>query len=153
MRRSRARKAWFDDSARLRRFERGVHQILPVRRGVQTKGPSAGLHYRFRLPVPTEGDRKVKVTFRRDSPAVVRATVEDEGPQESPHRYGGSELCMWHPKASREDRWVIADGLIELIGHVHAHLVREAWWRRTGEWVGPEAPHGEDPDETKAQAA
>lgn len=152
MRSRRPRRAWFEDRDRLRRFERGAPEIVPVRRGVQTKGPNAGLSFGFTLAVPTEGDRHVKVFFRRDSPEVARVTVVDDGPQDSPHRYGRRELCMWRRSAPREERWVISDGLVALIGHVHAHLIREAWWRRTGEWPGPEAAH-DDPDEDKAEAA
>jgi hypothetical protein len=31
-----------------------------------------------------------------------------------------------------------------------AHLIREEWWRRTGEWPGDEAlhGHGDDPSST-----
>src|SRR2546422_7956217 len=28
-----------------------------------------------------------------------------------------------------------------------AHLFREAWWRETDEWLGPEAPHAPAPKE------
>lgn len=144
---------WFDDPDRLRRFERQARQVVGYRRGVQTKGPSAGLYYRFCLDVPGEGERLVRVVFRRDWPAIARVTVEDNGPQDSPHRYSGDELCMWRESVPRKERWVVADGLVELIGHVHAHLLREAWWRRTGEWPGPEATHDESDGEDKAQAA
>lgn len=158
-RRTRGRKrAWYEDAARLRRFEAGAREVVSYRSGRQTKGTSAGLYYRFQLEVPGEGWRAVRIAFLRDSPAVVRATVEDDGPQDSPHRYrvrpaDPGELCMWRRDAPRSERWVMADGLAELIGHTHAHLIREAWWRRTGEWPGPEAPHGDLSAHDKTQAA
>jgi hypothetical protein len=66
-----------------------------------------------------------------------------DGPTDSPHRYGNMRLCMWHPGDPREQRWEFDDGLLALLGMTSAHLFREAWWRETGEWLGPEAPHGE----------
>lgn len=74
-----------------------------------------------------------------DGSRSPRVTVD--GPTDSPHRYGGEELCMWHPADPAEQRWVFGDGLLQLIGIVARHLFREAWWRETGEWPGPEAPH------------
>lgn len=151
--RRRPRRVWFDDRQRLQRFERGANDVVPIRQGVQTKGPNAGLHYRFPLDVPTEGVRQVKVVFLRDSPTTVRVTVDDDGAQDSPHRYLDDELCMWRRRtANRDERWVISDGLVELIGHIHAHLIREAWWRRTGEWPGPEAPHDDGDADDKEVA-
>ncbi len=40
-----------------------------------------------------------------------------------------------------KNRWVFDDGLVTLLGHIAAHLFREAWWRETGEWLGPEVGH------------
>ncbi|MEC3992093.1 hypothetical protein VSR01_00420 [Actinacidiphila sp. DG2A-62] len=46
------------------------------------------------------------------------------------------------PRRSPEQRWDRRrDGPVVLLGLVLAHLLREEWWRRTGEWAGPEAPH------------
>jgi hypothetical protein len=66
-----------------------------------------------------------------------------DGPKDSPHRFGDRSLCMWHPRDPFDQRWVFQDGLVALLGYVIAHLFREAWWRETGEWLGPEAGHGE----------
>jgi len=38
---------------------------------------------------------------------------------------------------------VLRDGLLCLLGMITAHLFREAWWRETGEWLGPTAAHGD----------
>lgn len=33
------------------------------------------------------------------------------------------------------------DGLLALIDHARVHLFKEAYWRETGFWPGPEAAH------------
>lgn len=43
---------------------------------------------------------------------------------------------MWYPDDPPELRWSHADPPGELLGHIILHLIREEWWRRTGEWVG-----------------
>jgi hypothetical protein len=48
---------------------------------------------------------------------------------------------MWYPDDPKENRWVFEDGLLALLGHISAHLFREAWWRETGKWPGPESGH------------
>jgi len=48
---------------------------------------------------------------------------------------------MWYPEDSVENQWVFEDGLVALLGHIAAHLFREAWYRETGEWPGPEVGH------------
>jgi hypothetical protein len=49
---------------------------------------------------------------------------------------------MWFPYDPPEQRWTRSDGPAVLLGQIVAHLLREEWWRRTGEWPGEEAPHG-----------
>ena len=73
---------------------------------------------------------------------VGGAVVTVDGPTESPHRYGDGSLCLWHPHDPSEMRWRPQDGIVRLIDLVVVHLFREAWWRDTGAWPGPEAPHG-----------
>ena len=43
------------------------------------------------------------------------------------------------------DHWTTAYrvSLLMLLVMVEAHLFREAWWRETGEWLGPEKSHDE----------
>jgi len=64
-----------------------------------------------------------------------------DGPKESPHRYGERELCMWYPYDPKENRWIHSDGLLHLLVMIQAHLYREAWWRETDEWLGPQCEH------------
>lgn len=48
---------------------------------------------------------------------------------------------MWDPEDPVHLTWDVADGLVSLIDAARLHLFREQWWRDTGEWVGPQAPH------------
>jgi len=71
-----------------------------------------------------------------------------DGPNESPPRYDPGDLCIWFPYDDHDARWLRRDGAQVLLGHIVMHLIKEEWWRRTGEWLGAEAPHaaprGED---------
>lgn len=92
------------------------------------------------LNVPGAGAAlRVLLCFPWDAPEAVR--VYAEGPTDSPHRYADQSLCMWYPYDPPDRRWIRQDGPVVLVGHVIAHLAREQWWRRTGEWVGEQAPH------------
>jgi hypothetical protein len=101
--------------------------------------------------VPYYESRQVEIRFE-DWRRTPRITAD--GPS-SPHRYkgnGGDALCIWHPNAPPEEKWEFSDGLLLLINHIQAHLFREAWWRETGEWLGPEAPHDEPKKDVKEEA-
>jgi hypothetical protein len=91
------------------------------------------------LKIPNYEARRVQILFRKDSPRKPSVTVD--GPVESRHRFSSGELCMWDPGDPVENRWVFEDGLRALLGHITVHLLREAWWRETGEWLGPESEH------------
>ncbi|MGI9098383.1 MAG: hypothetical protein ACR2H2_07805 [Solirubrobacteraceae bacterium] len=80
------------------------------------------------------------------------AHITADGPTGSPHRYSGDRLCIWHPDDPPEHAWTADDGLGELIPHVAIHLFKEAYWRKTGEWLGPEASHGQAEDKQPAAA-
>lgn len=98
-----------------------------------------GFAVRCNLAPPGVGRRAVTITFAAGSPEVPRVFVD--GPTDSPHRYGDGSLCMWYPFDLPGQRWSRRDGAGALLGHIAGHLVREEWWRRTGEWAGDEAPH------------
>lgn len=83
--------------------------------------------------VPT---RVVTISFMSHIP-----NVHVDGPTDSPHRYGKGSLCMWYPGDPRELRWMPADGAAVLITLIAAHLIKECYWRLTGEWIGPEKGH------------
>lgn len=107
-------------------------------------GGGGGYALFLSLDVPGYESRRLRIAFDRKHREVPR--VFAGGPTRSKHRYKDESLCMWFPNDPEELRWVRSDGLVALIGHSIAHLFREAWWRETGEWPGPEAPHGPDPN-------
>lgn len=115
--------------------------------------------YEVTLDVPGYEPRRVRVEFRASRPTVPM--VFADGPQESPHRLGKHELCIWFPGDEDDLRWVPDDGLLALLGMAGMHLFKEAFWRETGEWLGDEAPHAvnpthaddDEPEVPQAQAA
>ena len=48
---------------------------------------------------------------------------------------------MWYPKDPDNQKWIFSDGLLALLVMVEFHLYREALWRETGVWNGPEEGH------------
>jgi hypothetical protein len=138
---------WFLDAATRRAFER--LGCVPLAFFTSTFECVAG-HFiyvlTFVIAIPTIGARLVRVAFSdRDdelpSVQVMEAVVKPADPRWSPHRYRDGSLCMWFPDDPPARRWVPGDGLDALVAYIRAHLVREDWWRRAGEWPGPEAPH------------
>lgn len=102
------------------------------------------------INVPHYETREVEIRFEKTSPRMPQ--IYSDGLL-SPHRNKGKSLCIWHPGDAAEKRWEFRDGLHQLLGHIEAHLFREAWWRETGEWLGPEAPHSpiqKEPESSKA---
>jgi hypothetical protein len=97
-----------------------------------------GRIYRVKIAVPYYEPRQVEIRFEKTNTRLPRIYADGA---RSPHRYQDGGLCIWHPSDAPENRWVFEDGLLELLGHIGAHLFREAWWLETGEWPGPEAPH------------
>ena len=135
--------AWFARPApRLRFFADLRATGTQVRASRPPRQYRGGFAVRCTVNPPGVVARQVTIAFSPRSPEVPRVFVD--GPIESPHRYSGGELCMWWPFDGSDERWVRRDGAAALLGHVVAHLVREEWWRRTGEWAGNEAPHGEE---------
>jgi len=131
---------WYGEDFPRLTFERGANHYFPGLSSVTiTSGNGAGRRYRVTISVPHYESRRVQILFLKDSPKVPRVTVD--GPVESKHRFSSGELCMWYLDDSAENRWVFEDGLVALLGHVAIHLFREAWWRETGEWPGPEVSH------------
>jgi len=102
-----------------------------------------GFQAEFGLAVPGLPARQVRIVFagRGTAPSVYA-----DGPRKSPHRYDDGSLCMWYPGDPHTGRWTRRDGAAALLGHITAHLLREVWWRNTGEWVGEEVTHGEGDD-------
>lgn len=132
--------AWFEFPAQRIRFERELAgRGSRPRHARRNRQYSGGYQITVTVSPPGVASREVTIIFSRHSPDEPR--VYTDGPTESPHRYGDEALCMWHPFDPPERKWIRRDGAAALLGHIVAHLIREEWWRRTGEWVGPEAPH------------
>jgi hypothetical protein len=55
-------------------------------------------------------------------------------------------LCLWYPKDPPHLRWSWHHGLDAYLRIVQRHLWKEEYFRRTGLWVGEDAPHGERAD-------
>ena len=102
----------------------------------RTTGSRAGRTYHVLLDVPHYEEHRVEILFSRQASTLAKITAD--GPSDSPHRYGDGLLCIWYPDDPASERWVFEDGLLVLLGMTTAHLFREAWWRETGEWLGPE---------------
>ncbi|MET7423620.1 hypothetical protein [Dactylosporangium sp. NPDC005555] len=110
--------------------------VRPIRPPRRYRG---GFAVRCTVTPPGVEPREVTIVFAVGSPEVPRVFVD--GPTESPHRYLSDGLCMWFPFDGPDQRWLRGDGAAALLGHIIIHLIKEEWWRRTGEWVGAEAPH------------
>jgi hypothetical protein len=143
---------WYDDFRYRLRFEGAARTAFPSMSVSRTgKGRKAGsVVYTLHVPVPEFNERRlVRIALWNDRCATVQSVTAD-GPTESPHRYSDEALCMWYPKDGVDQRWVADDGLLRLIRCTQVHLFKEAYWRRYGEWPGPEAPH--ESDEVKQAA-
>ena len=132
---------WYGEDRQRILFERGARARFPGIR-CETLRPGGGRVYRLTVEVPHFDNRLVQISFRKKTPSVPRITAD--GPSASPHRYADNDRCVWEPDDPEDRRWVVADGLLELIGLIMCNLFREAYWRLTGEWVGPEAAHGQE---------
>src|SRR5690606_19712037 len=86
--------------------------------------------------IPT---RRVTVQFQPRTPNTPHVFVD--GPTDSPHRYDDDALCMWHPMDPPGLRWAPAAGAADLVARVAVHLIKEEWYRHTGEWIGEEVGH------------
>lgn len=126
---------WYRDGRELLQFEYGVRREVP---GLRRSIHRSGLHYELVADVPYYEPRRVAILFRpwHESPSV---TVD--GPSASPHRFDNGALCMWYRPDGVSQMWVRDDKLLALIGIITRHLFKEAWWRETGTWLGPEVAH------------
>ena len=141
---------WYGEDFPRIMFEREARQYFPDLASATIKSShNAGRKYRLTVHVPHYDDRRVQILFRKDSPRIPRVSVD--GPVDSKHRFSSGELCMWYPEDSVDNRWVFEDGLIALLGQIIVHLFREAWYRETGEWPGPEVVHSKIESEPAEQ--
>ena len=132
---------WYANFAKRMVFELGVNDEfsdLKVRT-IRTK-KSKFIEYTLQIEVPNYGySRNVRIKLFPISSSDPKVYVD--GPTESPHRFEDDSLCIWYPWDPKEMRWEFNDGLLHLLVLIQAHLFREAWWRDTNEWLGPEVDH------------
>lgn len=119
------------------RMQAGVRACCP---GIEKRKSRKSLTYILDLEVPCYEVRRVTIVFDARSTATGVRIFAD-GPTRSRHRYEDGSLCMWHPKDPPELRWRPEGGLADLIEMTRRHLFREAYWRETGVWLGPEVHH------------
>jgi hypothetical protein len=130
---------WFARPAPRIRFIRDLSAVAAAAVSRSTNYPG-GFHVELTLHPDGIEPRCVRIDFALGTPDIPRVHVD--GPTDSPHRYPDGCLCMWYPNDPRTNRWVPQDGSAELITRIAVHLIREAWWRRTAEWIGAEVVHG-----------
>jgi hypothetical protein len=134
---------WYGEFRRRLAFEREARHLPGFRGALDRRPGHNGYRMTFTIDVPHYEQRTVAVMFRGrtpEHPSVYVLDAEEDDP--SPHRYDDNALCMWHPKAHPSQKWVFADGLMDLVAQIARHLFMEAWWREFGYWLGDEAPHG-----------
>lgn len=130
---------WFERPAGRILFLRELEGLDMVRMVTDAKHRD-GFSLLFKLQPIGLPPRRARITFSRALPDTPKVWVD--GPSESPHRYEDGALCMWHPEDLPAKRWVRRDGAAVLVAHIAAHLLREEWYRKTGDWKGDEVTHG-----------
>jgi hypothetical protein len=135
---------WYAAPARRIRFLRAITDVDNKANAIKPQRAYRG-GFGLQLSIQPAGLplRHIEVNFSPRSPDVPHVFVD--GPDESPHRYPDRSLCMWYPYDPPEARWWPTDGPETLIGHVAAHLIKEEWYRRTGDWPGEEVSHASPP--------
>jgi hypothetical protein len=130
---------WTDNPIDRIRFLRELHGSGVVAHVVHTGRHRGAFVVDIRVTPPDLPEHRARISFNRGG---AEPKVFVYGPETSPHRYSDGSICMWYPNDPPDRRWQRSDGARALLGHIVAHLVREHWWRQTGEWPGDEAPHG-----------
>lgn len=128
------------------RMQIGLRRLYP---DIVKRRSHDSLDYALDLDVPCYGMRRVTIVFEaRYTAAAVRVLAD--GPLESRHRYEDDALCMWRPGDPADLRWTPEDGLADLVEMTRRHLFREAYWRETGKWLGPEVHIGPERPDTES---
>jgi hypothetical protein len=96
---------------------------------------------RLEVELDTLHKRRRLVVICPGRPSRVRPIVMADGPTRSRHRFywaRPSSLCVYYAPDHEGLRWTLKDGLVTLVDLSRVHLIKEAWWRVTGEWEGYE---------------
>ena len=93
--------------------------------------------------------RRLVALFPREPWVEEPTMVCLDGPQDSLHRNGPIELCLYYERDSEERRWKVSDGLVRLFDLGRRHLMCEYIWRKRGrkkfDWPTEQAAHGYGP--------
>ena len=132
---------WYANFAKRMIFELGVNDhFCDIRARIIRARKSKFIEYKLPIDIPGYDDsRIIRIKFFPNPSRDPKVYVD--GPTESPHRYEDDSLCIWYPWDPKEMRWEFNDGFLHLLVLIQAHLFREAWWRDTNEWLGPEVAH------------
>jgi hypothetical protein len=107
------------------------------------------LVYRGEVELETIGAQRRLAIIFNGPPSCTPPIVMADGPRTMRHRFPTfrpTALCLWYARDHRTMRWRLEDGLANLIDLARVHLVREAWFRETRIWSGPEVHR--DPNKT-----
>jgi len=90
-------------------------------------------------PTPESPRYRVRIDHEGgDAPAVW--VEKPDLPKDAPHRYPSGKLCLYWPE---EWSWRDEETLAEtIVPWAALWLYYYEVWQVTGEWLGPEAPHG-----------
>ena len=90
-------------------------------------------------PTETSPEYLVEVTYRPPKSPPVRVLSPPLQPN-APHRYPDGSLCVYYP---RDWSWSPAKFIAyTIVPWTALWLTFYELWLQTGEWHGPEAPHG-----------
>jgi hypothetical protein len=111
-------------------------ELIYAADGIPVRGRAINvpIEVHFRPLLPTAYGRLIRA---EDYPSVYA-----EREMTSPHRLHDRALCLYHPGDPLELRWESRMGLLSLLDAAAEHLYFESYWRRHGDWLGDEAPHG-----------
>lgn len=94
---------------------------------------------------------KVRISLDRGMTPKVRVIEPDIEPSRKIHMYSSGHLCLFKPE---DQPWMDTDCLHEKIVPWTAEwLVYYELYLITGEWLGPEASHGEEPKVQQKKAS
>ena len=97
---------------------------------------------------PFGGERRLSITFP-GRPSRAMPIVMASGPVQSRHRftvYRPASLCLWYAGDHESMRWTLQDGLVRPSTSRAPTIGREAYWRETGRWEGPEVHSPPNPN-------
>jgi len=133
-----ARRWWEQAPLELAALTRGMVDAYP---GHERGTVGRALLVRVEVTLDTMNRTRRLVLIFPDNPKRRRPIVMADGPTRSRHRFTWARptsLCLYYARDEAQLRWVPADGIVSLIDLSRLHLIKEAWWRATGEWTGYE---------------